>query len=283
MSSWLLLFFQTALCITSGWECEISLRLKSDTLTGQQDSIMRMRSVTLLSTFLVLSCPGFPQQRGPKGPPVPLLEESGFQSIFDGTSLKGWDCDPDYWRVENGAITGETKADHQPKQNIFCIWRGGSPADFELKLQYKLTGGNSGVQYRSVELPEVNKWVMKGYQADIDAEQVYSGQIYEERGRGFLALRGQISYIPNGKKVGSIGSTGDGDQLKSLIKSDDWNEMHIIARGNTLIQMINGRVMSMLIDDDQAGRKMNGEIGIQLHLTKTGMKMETKNIRIKIF
>ena len=215
--------------------------------------------------------------------PVPPLEETGFRSIFDGKSLSGWDCDPEFWRVESGAIVGETKAAHQPKQNIFCIWKGGSPADFELKLQYKLTGGNSGIQYRSVEMPSVNKWVLKGYQADIDAEQHYSGQVYEERGRGFLALRGQIAYVPDGKKVGSIGSTGDDDQLKSLIKNDDWNEMHIIARGNTLVQLINGRVMSVLIDDDKAGRKMAGEIGIQLHLTTTGMKMETRNIRIKTF
>src|SRR3954467_14911767 len=167
----------------------------------------------------------------PRGPAVAPLEESGFIQIFDGNSLKGWDCDPEFWRAENGVMIGETQAEHQPKQNIFCIWKGGSPADFELKLQYKLTGetGNSGVQYRSVELPDVAKWVLKGYQADIDGKQMYTGQLYEERGRGFLALRGQISYVPNGKKVGYIGSTG-GDDLKALIKNNDWNDLHIIAR-----------------------------------------------------
>src|SRR5258708_4522658 len=97
-------------------------------------------------------------------------DESGFRQIFDGKSLKGWDCDPDFWRIEDGAITGETKADHQPKVNIFCIWRDGKPADFELRLQYRMSGartGNSGIQYRSIERPEVAKWVMQGYQADI--------------------------------------------------------------------------------------------------------------------
>jgi len=220
-----------------------------------------------------------------RGPLIAPLEESGFQQIFDGKSLNAWDCDPDFWRVENAAIVGETSAGHQPKQNIFCIWKGGSPADFELKLQYKLTGetGNSGIQYRSVELPSVAKWVMKGYQADIDGRQQYTGQVYEERGRGFLALRGQIAYVPEGKKAGSIGSTGESDQLKSLIKTDDWNDLHIIARGNTLIQLINGRVMSVVIDDDQANRKMDGEIGIQLHVTNAAMKIESRNIRLKIF
>src|SRR3954451_20380888 len=204
---------------------------------------------------------------GQRGTPVPPLNETGFRSIFDGKSLKGWDCDPEFWRAENGVMIGATKADHQPKQNIFCIWKDGSPADFELKLQYKLTGetGNSGVQYRSIELPSVGKWVLKGYQADIDGKQQYTGQIYEERGRGFLSLRGQISYVPDGGKVGAIGSLGSGDELKALIKNDDWNEIHIIARGNTLVQLVNGRVMSVVIDDDTKGRKMSGEIGIQLH------------------
>ncbi len=234
-------------------------------------------SVSLLAMGITLCA----QQRQPVAP----LEETGFQQIFDGESLKGWDCDPDFWRAGNGEIVGETRPDHQPKQNIFCIWKGGAPADFELKMQYKLTGvtGNSGVQYRSVELPNVAKWVMKGYQADIDGQQTYTGQVYEERGRGFLSLRGQIAYVPDGKKVGSIGSTGEGDQLKSFIKNDDWNDLHIIARGNVLIQLINGHVMSVLVDDDQANRKLNGEIGIQLHVTKAAMKIESRNIRIKTF
>ena len=214
---------------------------------------------------------------------LPAVDETGFRSIFDGT-LKGWDCDPDFWRVENGVMIGETKADHQPKQNIFCIWRDGKPADFELKVQYRMTGapsGNSGVQYRSVELPDVGKWVMKGYQADIDAQQRYTGQVYEERGRAFLALRGQFTYIGDGKKPAVVGSVGDNAELKAFIKNEDWNDMHIIARGNVLIQLINGHVMSHLIDDDKSGRKMDGLIGIQLHKTTAPMKIESRNIRIK--
>jgi hypothetical protein len=221
---------------------------------------------------------------GGRGPAVGPLAETGFKPIFDGQSLKGWDCDPDFWKVTGGAITGETTAEHQPKQNIFCIWRDGKPADFELKMQYRLSGastGNSGIQYRSEELPDVAKWVLKGYQADMDANQVYTGQVYEERGRGFLALRGMFAEIPDGGKAGGVSSLGDAAELKNLIKVDDWNEIHIIARGNIIVQMINGRVMSMLIDDDKAGRKMSGLIGIQLHRTPGPMKMEVKNIRRK--
>jgi hypothetical protein len=214
---------------------------------------------------------------------VAPLEESGFRPIFDGKSFAGWDCDQDFWRVEGEAMVGETAVGKQPKMNIFCIYRDASPGDFELKLQYKLSGadsGNSGIQYRSVELPAVGRWVLKGYQMDIDAQQRFTGQIYEERGRGFLALRGQMSYIGEGKK-GSIASLGDGDELKKLIKLNDWNDVHIIARGNTIIQIVNGHVMSQIVDDDKTGRKMAGLIGIQLHVTPGPMKIEARNIRLK--
>jgi len=212
---------------------------------------------------------------------VAPLEETGFEPIFDGKTLAGWDADPGFWRVDGGAIVGETSATHQPKQNTFCIWRGGKPADFELKAQYRITGGNSGFQYRSVERLDVAKWAMQGYQADIDALQQYTGQLYEERDRGFLAPRGMFSYASNGKKAGEIGSTGDSLVLKGFIRNDDWNDIHIVARGNWLVHLLNGHVMCVFVDDDTAHRKYDGLLGIQLHVTQTGMKIESRNIRLK--
>jgi len=216
---------------------------------------------------------------GGRGVPIQPLEETGFQQIFDGKSLNGWDGDANFWRVEDGSIVGETSTDKQPKQNTFLIWRGGKPADFELKLEYRLTGFNSGIQLRSTELPDI-KWAMKGYQADMDGAQQYTGQIYEERGRGFLALRGQFTYIGEGKKPGLVGSLGDNAALKEFIKGADWNDLHLIARGNTLVQVLNGHVMSMLIDDDAANRALDGLIGIQVH-RGPAMKVEVRNIRLK--
>jgi hypothetical protein len=230
----------------------------------------------MLARFAVvfIFCFSLSAQRG-----VPPLAETGFQPIFDGKSMAGWDGDPAFWRVEGGALAGQTTKEKQPAANTFLIWRGGKPADFELKLQFRLTGFNSGIQFRSVELPDI-KWAMKGYQADMDGEQQYTGQIYEERGRGFLAMRGQFSYIPDGKKPGVVGSVGDSNELKALIKGEDWNDLHLIVRGNTIIQMLNGRVTSMLIDDDTAGRKMDGLIGIQVH-RGPAMKIEVRQIRLK--
>jgi hypothetical protein len=221
---------------------------------------------------------------GARRPPFPeaikLDEHEGYTSIFDGTSLKGWDGDTAFWRAENGTLVGETTAANPLKANTFIIWRGGQTKDFELKLEYKMNATNSGVQYRSVEAPEIGKWVLKGYQADIDFNNQWTGQLYEERGRGFLALRGQSTYIGEGVKSRVIGTIGDGDALKALIKSNEWNQVHIIARGNTLIHIVNGQVMSVVVDDDTKARAMSGLLGFQLHMGDP-MKVEFRNIWLK--
>jgi hypothetical protein len=232
-----------------------------------------MRRIILTSLAVTLCL--WPQANSPIGQP----DEKGFHPIFDGRTMKGWEGDPRFWRVANGALVGQTTEQNQPEQNTFLIWRGGQPADFELRLEFRLTGYNSGIQYRSIELPDI-KFAMKGYQADMDGEQKYTGQIYEERGRGFLAMRGQFTYIAEGKKPVLIGTTGDADVLRMEIHSNGWNDLNIMARENTLVQTLNGHVMSMLIDDDAANRKLAGLIGIQVHKGPP-MKVEVKNIRLR--
>jgi len=233
--------------------------------------------------------PGSPQGRGRGGPPrgadpLVLDDHAGFDAIFDGVSLKGWDGDPVFWRAEKGAIVGESTPERKLAQNTFIIWRGGEPADFELKCEYRLTATNSGIQIRSVQLPaggEVGKWVMKGYQADIDYQNQFTGQIYEERGRGFLAMRGQTVYVPDGSRPRVIGNLQQSpDELKAIIKRDDWNQVHLIARGNTIIQILNGTVTSIVVDDDMKNRMLTGLIGFQMHVGDP-MRVEFRNIWLK--
>jgi len=81
-------------------------------------------------------------------------DDDGFKPIFDGKTLEGWDGNPKFWTIEDGAITGQTTKDNPTKGNTFMIWRGGKPADFELKLEYRLRNHNSGIQVRSFEKPE---------------------------------------------------------------------------------------------------------------------------------
>jgi hypothetical protein len=209
-------------------------------------------------------------------------DNAGFEALFDGKTLNNWDGEPGFWRAEDGAIVGETTAERPLKQNTFLVWRGGTVRDFELKLEFRLTASaNSGVQYRSVIVPEVSKWAMKGYQADMDGANNYTGMVYEERGRGFLAPRGTFNRLAEGRVSKQIATVGEADALKAFIKTGaEWNQIHVIARGNTLVHVINGHVMAVFVDEDPQGRAMEGLLGLQLHVGQA-MKNEFRNVLFK--
>lgn len=222
-------------------------------------------------------------------------KEVGFRQIFDGKTLKGWEGDANYWRVENGSIVGEITADKLLKSNTFIIWRAGETKDFELKLQYRMSiDGNSGINYRSEQITEV-PFALKGYQADIDGKNRYTGQNYEERGRTTLAYRGQKTTIkgtedPNSSVKDNVQNNAwtkveitkswNKDSLQTFIKGTDWNEVHLIVKGNRLQHFVNGILMSDVIDEDKVNRKMSGLLGVQVHVGPP-MKVEYRNIRLK--
>jgi len=206
-------------------------------------------------------------------------DDEGFKPIFDGKTLDGWDGNPDFWRVEDGAIVGETTKEKPTKGNTFIIWRGGTPGDFELKVDYKLTNHNSGIQYRSFEVPN-NKWVVGGYQADITDSPQFNGILYGERFRGILANRGEKVVIGEDHKPKVVGKVGDRDELLKAIKPGDWNAYTIVVKGNHITQSINGVTMVDVTDDDQEMRRADGIIAFQLHAGPP-MKVEFKNVRLK--
>jgi len=202
-----------------------------------------------------------------------------FVSIFDGT-LKDWDGDPLYWKAENGTLVGEVRPETLLKRNSFIIWRGGELADFELKLEYRVSAeGNSGINYRSIRVPGVS-WAMQGYQADIDGKDQWSGQNYEERGRTFLAYRGQSVVLPPGRKPEVVRELGNRAELQNKVLKVDWNAVHIIARGNLLQHFTNGVLMSEVRDEDPEKRRLTGLLGVQVHVGPP-MKIEFRNIRVK--
>ena len=220
--------------------------------------------------------------------PLNLEDRTGFESIFDGT-MKNWDGDQRYWKAEGNALVGETSEATKLAENTFVIWRGGEPADFELKLEFRMNSTNSGIQFRSTHVPVggegrgavAGKWVLKGYQADIDYDNRFTGMIYEERGRGFLMQRGQAVNIAadGGKRV--VGNLErNADELKALIKPGDWNHVHLIARGTTIINSINGHITAIVTDDDAKGRALKGLLGFQIHVGPP-MKIEFRNILLK--
>jgi hypothetical protein len=210
-------------------------------------------------------------------------DTEGFVSIFDGKSLTGWDGDTNFWRVENGEIVGETTPEKVMKQNSFLIWRGEKVRDFELKLEFRLNGTNSGVQYRSEELPAVGKWVLKGYQADIDFGGLYTGNVHDERGRGpgeghaVLSRRGQVTRLVAGPNYKVVGNIGDPTMLRGVLNVNNWNRYHIIARGPVLMQFINDQLMAVAIDEDAKNFDAEGLIGLQMH-TGPPFKLQYRNL-----
>jgi hypothetical protein len=211
--------------------------------------------------------------------PAATPDADGFEPIFDGT-LKNWEGDPVYWKAENGVLIGEVTPATLLKQNSFIIWRGGELADFELKLEYRVSDqGNSGINYRSIEVPGV-KFSMQGYQADIDGKDSWSGQNYEERGRTFLAYRGQGVVVPPGGKPEVVRELGDRAELQKKVLKNDWNQVHIIAKGNVLQHFTNGVLMSEVRDEDPEKRWLTGLLGVQVHVGPP-MKIEYRNILLK--
>ena len=204
-------------------------------------------------------------------PPTVPDDDTGFVPIFDGKTLSGWDGDTTFWRVDNGEIVGETSPEKVVKQNNFLIWRGGTVRDFELKLEFRISGTNSGIQYRSTELPNVGKWVLKGYQADIDFGGLYAGNIHDERGRGptsggaVLSRRGHVTRIVDGPVFKVVGAIGDPTLLRGVMNVNDWNRYHIIARGPVLMQFVNNQLMSVVLDEDSKNFSADGVIGFQMH------------------
>ena len=212
----------------------------------------------------------------------PNEEAEGFRWLFDGKTLNGWEGNPELWSVEDGGeIVGRTTDEKPIPGNTFLIWRGGTVADFELRLQFQIKGGNSGVQYRSEEVPD-NKWVIRGYQADFDATNKYTGMLYEEKGRGILAKRGTKVTIPAGGKPEVVGELGTEEEMAKLAKADDWNEYVIIARGNRLTHKLNGVTTVEVTDEDKEKGKASGLVALQLH-KGPAMTVRFRNIRVKHF
>ena len=213
--------------------------------------------------------------------PLAVGAEEGFKELFNGTNLDGWDGNPKFWRVEDGSITGQTTPDNPTQGNTFIVWRGGELDDFVLKLEYRIVGGNSGIQYRSFENEkDWGKWVIGGYQADLEAGKKFSGILYGERFRGILGLRGQKTVIGDDHKPKVVGTVGDSDVLQSKIKSEDWNEYTIVAKGHTFTHKINGHITVEVTDEDKAQRRRAGLLALQLHAGPP-MKVQFRNIRVK--
>jgi hypothetical protein len=203
--------------------------------------------------------------------------ESDAVPLFNGRDLTGWDGDPKLLKVENGLVTGTNPAPEAMANNSFLIWRGGKVNDFELRATIRVIGdNNSGIQYRSRELPEVAPWVITGYQCDIHPAIEHTGMTYEEKGRGIFGLNGKnVMLDPDG----TLWQLSEHSPVK--VDVSQWNEYVIIAKGNHLSHFINGQPTSELIDHDQKKRALEGLLAIQLHRGNPN-RVEIKDLRLKV-
>lgn len=236
-----------------------------------KERIISLCAITML--FPLFACGQIPEPA--KDP------DAGFTPILTQETFDNWEGQSEYWRFEDGVLIGEVTEDNLLTENTFLVWQGGTLENFALKVEFRISSdGNSGINYRS-ETVGGQKYVLRGYQADIDGPNQWSGQVYEEKGRTFLALRGQITHVGKDDKPNVIGSLGDKTKLASVIDKGQWNTLQIIARDNVIIHLINGRVMSIVIDD---GKKQaeEGLLGLQLHQGRV-MKVEYRDLRIKQF
>ena len=235
--------------------------------------LLQMAASGLL-TAMVFSC-ALAQSAG---------DEAGFKPLFNGKNLDGWEGNADLWSVKDGAITGVTKADPKLTHNTFLVYRGGTVGDFELRLSYRMVGGNSGIQYRSKVMEQGTFGpIVGGYQADFEAGKTYSGILYEERGRGILAERGQKTVVRevDGKtKVDVVGSLGKSEEIQAAIRNEDWNDYVVIARGNHLQHFINGHQTVDVVDEQASKAAKEGVLALQIHVGPP-MMVQFKNIRIK--
>jgi hypothetical protein len=269
---------------------------------------MGMRKVGLAAAVLVFGMASWAAD-APKDtrflPPNPrdFADHQGFVSLFDGTTLNGWDGDRRFWRVEKGAIVGESTPTN-PSGNSYITYRGLTAHDFDLKLEIKVEkGGGTGVQYRSrTGLPWHSKTppevlanagpydpakMLTGPQADFWFPEnphvlKFSGQAYAENSpMGIEAWLGQVVRQSGDDyaKKRLVGTIAPPEALTGYIKINDWNEYEIIARGGVFLHIINGQLTAVLIDDDPNSiNQLPGLFGLEIEgITK----VSARNIYVK--
>ncbi len=199
----------------------------------------------------------------------------GFVNLFNGKNLNGWAGDPQYWSVEDEALTGVT--DGSLKMNRFITWTGSTIRNFDLRVKVKIsTGGNSGLQYRGTSRPDLGLDVVTGYQCDIVADNPnYNGMLYEEKSRRILSHTGEkVIVAPDGQPwiVGHF-------PVKEFAP-DQWHDYRVLVQGNHHQHWINGHPTADLIDLDESGRALEGVLAMQVHVGPV-MKVQFKDFKIK--
>ena len=209
--------------------------------------------------------------------------ETGFVSMFDRTSLKGWSVMPagatKAWTAEDGMIVGTGD-----KGRSYLVFDNREITDFEMKLRYRFPGeGNSGINLRAI-VDKTKKRLFQAYHVDFGhvgiGKQVLGAWDFHTPGRREHAcFRGDRLVIdendkPTVTRIEGAVTTGD-------IHKGDWNDVHVIVKGNRFAFSINGKPSSEFVEHlPQERRLKRGMIQLQLH--DPGMIVHFKDLYIKI-
>jgi Domain of Unknown Function (DUF1080) len=204
-------------------------------------------------------------------------DEKGFVPMFNGKNLSGWKGMKGLWKVENGAIVGETKVANQ--QTSFLYWKGGEPAEMRYRIRVVGKEGNSGVQIRSQKLPD---YQTLGYQADFDATGYCVGTLYryERKPLATFAQRGD-SVLIDATGNSSVKKFADPTKLLDAFNKGDWNDFRILAKSTKVTLWMNGVLMCAVDDHEKKYTLPKGIIALQLHSGEP-MRVEYKDLRIRI-
>lgn len=213
---------------------------------------------------------------------TPATGRGGFISLFNGKDLTGWKGDETLWSVEDGCITGKTNGPDHLKYNRFLIWDG-QVADFVFECEFRLEGNNnSGVQYRSRHDRKRGDWVVVGYQADIHGNPQYTGMLYDEKGRGIIAKRGQRVVIrSDGKKEVSKldAKLFPPDERIEKLDLTKWHKLSILAIGNRALHILDDRLVADITDEQESERELEGVLALQVH-RGAAMKAQFRKLKL---
>ena len=131
-------------------------------------------------------------------------------------------------------------------------------------------GGNAPTPQAAAPSPTAgfqNPWQASGYQFDLDSNNRFTGQLYEGQGRGIVNEPGGVVLLrPGGDslRIGKALENPAGAVKPHNGLAGEWQQVQIVARGNTFTHILNGQVVTVSIDDDPAARASQGILSLQL-------------------
>lgn len=239
----------------------LSLGLASTLLPSSRPTAEPAPALTGASSA---GAPAGPQVDGPI--PVDLLEHG----------LLDWSGDREYWRIEDGVLVGESTANNPLPRSTYLTWLGDEVADFDLTLEFRIRGGNSGIQFRGVQGPNHQ---VSGYQADLEEGPNWTGGLYEQDGRGIVCRRGQsVTLLPDRKS--NVEALPNAEELETIVRKGDWNTYRMQAVGNRIELFLNGKQSAVIVDENPAEARKRGVLAFQLHQGPP-MRIEYRNIMLQ--